>query len=454
MELEQGDIVLKLRWLLPSFVSFFVLSSPLKAANLEFWHFNANQNQLDLTTDQGVQPRVQLIANPARLIIDLPGIIRESPETTHQKVGSAIQEIRVGLLDDQTTRLVIELAPGYTLDPTKVLVKGNSPTQWLVRLPNPQQSTDNNSPEPVSIATIAPPETSQTQFTPPRGTGSGNLFAGVVSLNREMTALKPQVAALMAKYKFLQSGMFFLDLDTGDYLDINGDRLFPAASTIKLPILVAFFQDLDAGKVSLNETLVMRRDLVTGGSGTMQYRATGTKFSALETIVKMITISDNTATNMIIDRLGGIAKLNGRFRSWGLQDTMMHQMLADLRGTNTTSSKDMVRLLALLANQQLVSPTSREQIFDILRHTTIKTLLPAGLGSGAVIADKTGDIGFLIGDTGMITMPNGKRYLAGIYVRRPSHDSRGRDFIRQVSALVYTYLSQTNPVSSMTPRIN
>lgn len=441
-------MVVKLRWLLPSFLSLFVLSSAAKAANLETWHFNADRNQLDLTTDEGVQPRVQLIANPTRLVIDLPGIIREQPETTHQKVGSVIQEIRVGLLDDQTTRLVLELVPGYTVDPKKVLVKSSSPTHWFVQLPTPERVTGEQSSEPVSIATIAP-EVGQIQQVVPRTTVSANRFAGVVPLNKEMAALKPQIQALMAKYSFLQSGMFFLDLDTGNYLDINGARVFPAASTIKLPILVAFFQDLDAGKVSLDETLVMRRSLMTGGSGVMQYRAAGTKYSARETVVKMITISDNTATNMIIDRLGGIAKLNQRFRSWGLQDTVIHNMLADLSGTNKTSSKDMVRLLALLANQQLVSSASREQIFDILRHTTIKTLLPAGLGPGAVIADKTGDIGFLIGDAGMITMPNGKHYLAGIFVRRPYKDSRGRDFIRQVSALVYQYLDRSNAVSSV-----
>jgi beta-lactamase class A len=257
-----------------------------------------------------------------------------------------------------------------------------------------------------------------------------------------MPGLEPQVKALMARYSFLKTGMFFLDLDTGNYLDIGGDRVFPAASTIKLPILIAFFQDLDAGKVSLDETLVMRRNLITGGSGTMQYKPAGTTFSARETVTKMITISDNTATNMIIDRLGGITKLNQRFRSWGLKDTIVRNWLADLRGTNTTSSKDMVRLLALLINNQLVSLSSREQVLDILRHTTIKTLLPAGLGPGADIADKTGDIGFLIGDAGVITMPNGKRYLAGIFVRRPYKDSRGRDFIRQVSSLVYNYLNQ------------
>ncbi|AFY32051.1 serine hydrolase [Calothrix sp. PCC 7507] len=275
-----------------------------------------------------------------------------------------------------------------------------------------------------------------------------DMFAGVVPLHSPMKVLEPQIKTLMAKYSFLQTGMFFLDLETGNYLDIGGDRVFPAASTIKLPILIAFFQDLDAGKVRLDEQLTMRSDLVTNGSGIMQYERVGKKYTALETVNKMITISDNTATNMIIDRLGGAAKLNQRFRGWGLKDTVIRRLLADLRGTNTTSSQDLARVLALVVNNKLVSPQSREQALDILRHTTIHTLLPAGLGKGAVIANKTGDIGFIIGDAGFITMPNGKHYLAAIFVKRPYRDSRGRDFIRQVSQLVYNYLSQPNPVAS------
>jgi len=423
-------MALKLRWLLPSFVSVFLLSYPAKAGSLALWHFNANQNQLDLRTDEGVQPRVQLISNPTRLVIDLPGIILGQPQT-NKKIGSVIQEIRVGQFDRQTTRMVIQVAPGYKLDPTKVRVQGKSPTQWFVQLPTPELSK-----EPIGQQTGQIQQTIAVPPAPP------SQFAGVVPLKTEMPGLQPQVEALMARYKFLQPGMFFLDLDTGNYLDINGDRVFPAASTIKLPILLAYFQDLDAGKVSLDETLVMRRDLMTNGSGTMQYKRAGTKFSARETVTKMITISDNTATNMIIDRLGGIAKLNQRFRSWGLKDTVIRNLLGDFRGTNTTSSKDMVRLLALLTKEKLLSPSSQEQALEILHNTVTRTLLPAGLGPGADIAHKTGDIGFLIGDAGMITMPNGKRYLAGIFVRRPYKDSRGRDFIRQVSGLVYDYLDQ------------
>ncbi len=429
---------MKLRWLLLSFASVVLLSSPAKAASLETWNFNANQNQLDLRTDEGVQPKVQLFANPTRLVIDLPGIVLGQPKTS-KRVGAVIQEIRVGQFDPQTTRMVIELAPGYTLDPTKVRVRAESSTRWFIQLPNPDRLTADT-----------PRQTEQKISVPP---APPEQFADGISLKQEMPGLQPQVEALMARYKFLQPGMFFLDLDTGNYLDINGDRIFPAASTIKLPILIAFFQDLDAGKVSLNDTLVMRRELMTRGSGTMQYRPAGTKFSALETVTKMITISDNTATNMIIDRLGGIAKLNQRFRSWGLKDTVIRNLLGDFRGTNTTSSKDMVRLLAMIADEKILSPSSREQALEILRNTVTRTLLPAGIGPGADIAHKTGDIGFLIGDAGLITMPNGKRYLAGIYVRRPYDDVRGRNFIRQVSALVYKYIDQqTARASDVSPQ--
>jgi beta-lactamase class A len=427
-------MVLKLRWLFPCLASVFLLSHPAKADSLDSWHFNAFSNQLDLTTDEAVQPKVQLLANPSRLIIDLPGINLGHPKTT-ERVGSVIQEIRVGQFDGETTRMVVELAPGYTLDPTKIKVRGASPTHWFVQLPTPQRVVG-NSPQPSATIAISQPFPTISVVAPPPQ------LTGVVRLNTEMLGLQSQVQALMARYNFLQTGMFFLDLDTGNYLDIKGDRVFPAASTIKLPILVAFFQDLDAGKVRLDETLVMRDDLITNGSGEIQDDPVGSRYSAREIVTKMITISDNTATNMIIDRLGGINKLNQRFRSWGLKDTRIRNWLADLSGTNTTSSKDMVQLLALLVNDKLVSASSKAQVLDILRHTTIKTLLPAGLGAGADIANKTGDIGFLIGDAGLITMPNGKHYLAGIFVKRPYDDTRGRDFIRQVSRLVYNYLNQ------------
>ncbi|MFN6569215.1 serine hydrolase [Dendronalium sp. ChiSLP03b] len=431
--------IAKTSWLLSSFLSVFLLGSSVKAATIANWHFDSNRNHLNFTTDENVQPKVQLLANPTRLVIDLPGVNLGYPQVS-QKVGLVTKEVRIQQLNADTTRILITLAPGYTFDPAQVKLQEQSPNSWSLQLPQPIR---------LAISQPITPEVATNQSSTTPTVTDSNLFAGVVPMHSSMKVLEPQIKTLMARYGFLKTGMFFLDLDTGDYLDIGGDRVFPAASTIKLPILIAFFQDLDAGKVTLDEMLTMRRDLVTNGSGVMQYQRVGKKYTALETINKMVTISDNTATNMIIDRLGGAARLNQRFRSWGLKDTVIRHLLADLRGTNTTSSQDMARVLALLVNDKLVSSTSKEQALDILRRTTIHTLLPAGLGKGAVIANKTGDIGFLIGDAGFVTMPSGKRYLAAIFVKRPYKDVRGRDFIRQVSHLVYDYLNQPNPVATV-----
>ncbi|MEH2449482.1 MAG: serine hydrolase [Nostoc sp.] len=284
------------------------------------------------------------------------------------------------------------------------------------------------------------PQLNQPEIFP--NVNNPSLFGGVIPLGKEIPELKSQVRALMAHYSFLKPGMLFLDVETGNYLNINGEKVFPAASTIKYPILIALFEQVDAGRIKLNEKLVMRRDLVASGSGDLQYKWAGIKLSVMETVNRMITISDNTASNMIIDRLGGKAKLNQRFHTWGLKNTVIRNMLGDFKGTNTTSPADLVRLSALVDQHKLISEGSQFQVLDILRHCHNNKLLAAGVGKGGTIAHKTGDIGFLVGDAGIISLPNGKHYLAGIFVIRPHDDERGREFVRQVSRIVYQYLDQ------------
>ncbi|WP_052128189.1 serine hydrolase [Neosynechococcus sphagnicola] len=184
----------------------------------------------------------------------------------------------------------------------------------------------------------------------------------------------------------------------------------------------------------------MRKDLVVSESGTMQYQPVGTKFTALETATNMIVISDNTATNMLIDRLGGAQQLNQRFLNWGLSHTQIHHFLPDLAGTNVTTPHDLANLMALISQGKLVSMKSRDRLLSIMRQTVTNTLLPQGLGAGATIAHKTGDIGAMVGDVGLIDMPNGKRYVAVAMVKRPFNDPRAQELIRQTSRVAYRYL--------------
>jgi beta-lactamase class A len=275
--------------------------------------------------------------------------------------------------------------------------------------------------------------------------------ASQLQLNQEITGLKTQIQSAIASQTQLAPGFMIVDADTHTFVDINGSNPIPAASTIKFPILVAFFQAVDEGKIRLDEPLTMRKELVAAESGELQTLPVGSQFPAIEVATKMIDISDNTATNMIIDRLGGKDALNQRFQSWGLTNTAIQNMLPDLPGTNISSPRDMVALLDAVNRGELVSMRAHDRMLNIMRKVVNNSLIPQGLAEGASIAHKTGDIGIMLGDVGIIDLPNGKRYLMAAMVKRPHNDDRAGDVIRQVSKLTYQYFNQLNAAPSPAP---
>ena len=139
---------MKLQWLLPAtFGTVIMLSSPTLAAKLESWRFDRYQNLLEINTNSPVKPEAQLIFNPTRLVIDLPGV-KLGRSQLPQQIGGGIREIRVGQFDEQKTRIVLELNPGYNLDPQQIKFLGKSPNRWTVQLPklatDSSLSTTNN----------------------------------------------------------------------------------------------------------------------------------------------------------------------------------------------------------------------------------------------------------------------------------------------------------------------
>ncbi|MBW4594690.1 MAG: N-acetylmuramoyl-L-alanine amidase [Brasilonema angustatum HA4187-MV1] len=132
---------MKMNWLLPVTVAtttVFMLQSHAQAAKLQFWRFDASQNRLEINTEGAVQPQAQLLFNPTRVVIDLPGTDFGRSQLIQQVNSTAIRNVRVGQFDGQTTRIVIELSPGYSLDPKQVKFEGKSSNRWTVQLPTPQ----------------------------------------------------------------------------------------------------------------------------------------------------------------------------------------------------------------------------------------------------------------------------------------------------------------------------
>ncbi|PSR12402.1 serine hydrolase [filamentous cyanobacterium CCP3] len=286
----------------------------------------------------------------------------------------------------------------------------------------------------------APREATQTAGALVQG-GAATTVASL-RLTSEVTHLKGELENLATLTPGLTPVAFAVDLDSGQYVDLGGAEPVAAASTIKVPILIAFLQQVDAGTVALNQSLMLQEEHMAGGSGTLRGEAVGTEYTALEVATRMIVASDNTATNMMIAALGGIEALNQTFAGWGLEHTVLRNPLPDLDGTNTTSAKDMALIMALVDQGGLLTPRSRDRLFSIMQRTENISLIPSGISDTSLTAHKTGDIGGLLGDVALVDVPNGKRYTLALLVQRPTNDGRASELIRRMTETVHGEMSQ------------
>lgn len=258
----------------------------------------------------------------------------------------------------------------------------------------------------------------------------------------EMTGLKNQIIQLMKNYPAIHPAVYVWEYENGQYLDINADEQFSAASIIKLPVLVQMFKSIEAGQTTIYDEMILTDYYKAAGSGNLQYMPSGSKYS-LDALAKtMIQDSDNSATNMIMSKLGGMDYINIGLRDWGISKTYVRTWLPDMTGNNKTTANDLAKILYNLDNPGFLNINSREYIIDYMSHVKNNKLIAAGLGEGALLVHKTGDIGSMLGDAGIVFAPNGKKYIIVILANRPYNSPQGKDFIVQASNLIYKSIVQ------------
>lgn len=252
-----------------------------------------------------------------------------------------------------------------------------------------------------------------------------------------LSGLESQLNNLSAMYPSIHPSIYVWDYETGDYADINADEIFPTASIIKLPVLVELFRSIEKNQLTIYDEMPLTEYYRTEGSGSLQFKAENSKYS-IDTLARMmITESDNSATNMLMARLGSMTDINSAIREWGLKHTYVQTWLPDLGGTNRSTARDMAEILYNIDNPQFLSTSSREKIFDYMGHVHNNRLIAAGLPAGATFLHKTGDIGKMLGDAGIVFAPNGKKYIVVIFAHRPHNSPLGKDFIVKASEIIY-----------------
>ena len=257
----------------------------------------------------------------------------------------------------------------------------------------------------------------------------------------EMTELKQSLKILMNQYPSIKPAIYVWEFDQGQYIDINAEKPYSAASIIKLPVLVRMFKSIEANQFTIYDEMKMIEQYRSTGSGNLQYSPAGQKYTMDNLAKTMIQDSDNTSTNMIMAKLGGMSDINIGLRDWGIESTHVRTWLPDLKGTNKTTALDMAKILYNLDNPGFLNINSREYIIDYMSHVKNDRLIPQGLGQGATFLHKTGDIGSMLGDAGIVFMPDGRKYIVVVMANRPYNSPQGKLFIQQASKIIYTYMS-------------
>ena len=259
-----------------------------------------------------------------------------------------------------------------------------------------------------------------------------------------MTALESKLKNLVAAYPSLKPSIYVWDYESGKHADILSNEVFATASIIKIPVLIQLFRSIEAGAIKLDDKITMTDYYRSEGSGSLQFKGARAVYTVDELARVMITESDNSATNMLLAATGGMNALNQSLRKWGMKETRINDWLPDLAGTNVTTAKEMATLLYNIDNPSFLSLNSREKMIDYMSHVHNNRLIHAGLPKDAIFIHKTGDIGKMLGDAGIVYTPNGKKYIVVMLVNRPYNSPQGKDFIVAASSLIYNYMVNTN----------
>jgi beta-lactamase class A len=231
----------------------------------------------------------------------------------------------------------------------------------------------------------------------------------------------------------------------GDRVARNESRVLPAASTIKLPILVHLLERVGAAELTLDDRIpIPKEPRVEGSSGVLQELASVRELSVRDLATLMIAVSDNRATNLLLDRLGGTEPVQASIARWRLSETRLARRMMDFEAAragreNLTSARDLAELLERLNAGGLVGADETRFALDTLGLAQDIAALRRGIPDGVAVEHKTGDLpGGIANDAGIVRAPAGAVIVSAMS-RGPSV-AAGYDAIAGIARALWAHL--------------
>ena len=240
------------------------------------------------------------------------------------------------------------------------------------------------------------------------------------------------------------------DLTSGDEFFINPDEVMPQASSIKITVLAELYRQAQSGKLKLTDEYVVRKEDLVPGSDIMLGLTPGvTRVTLRDLATFMVAVSDNSATNVLIDRVG-MENVNSMLESQGLHTTRLRRKMMDLKAAsegreNVSSPREMMTLLESLYRGKLFNKEVTDDFIKVLS-THKESALLQGLPEDAVVASKPGELEAVRNDSGIIFVKN-RPYILCVMTAYLRDEKDGKDAIRKIAALTYSYFDRVGRAS-------
>ena len=235
-------------------------------------------------------------------------------------------------------------------------------------------------------------------------------------------------------------GVAVKDLTTGRVIEIRGDVVFPQASAIKLALIYELYQQAAAGKVDLNTLRSLPKARV-GGSGILPYLSDQAQLTGRDLAVLMMSLSDNAATNILIDEVT-LPAVNARMDALGLPKTRFRRHMIDLaaarRGEeNVSTPKEMVGLIEAIRKADGLTPAMADDLRAVVAvPKSAETAFRRALPDGLTALDKGGSLEGVRTATGVVLLKY-RPYAVSIATTALRSEADGEDAIREISRLVF-----------------
>ena len=233
------------------------------------------------------------------------------------------------------------------------------------------------------------------------------------------------------------------DLTSGERFGHLERAVFPTASAIKLAIVYELFKQTDEGRVRLDDPLTLDRKHAVGGSGVLFHLGTPT-LSIRDYAALMVTLSDNTATNVLID-LVGMDNVTARMSSLGLESTKLRRRMIDLaaarRGDeNVSTPMELARLLEVIRMGEGLTSATRDAAVALLKKPK-ENRLRRGLPADVETADKGGELEGVRVDAGIVFAKN-RPYVICVMTTYLKSEAEGERAIEEISRAAYQYFNR------------